>query len=275
MLRSRPVCRRRLEQDGSERQAECHQRCLDYQAKPTLRPVSLVCRSGGDRAPSRAGLLNRRRSLAGSGRAVSIISRKLRRNAAISKRRARSIARLTAQWRAPSELLAVLGQAKLLRSTRHWLNLCGGTTVRRRCRSKRGPCSRPGRALERPPAWTTRKGRRWANNARSPEQIARRLSVDFPDDETMRISHEAIYQALFVQGRGALRRDLTACLRSGRALRVPRARTRGRGKTFISPEIMISQRPAEATDRAVPGHWEGDLILELAVPRSAHHGESA
>ena len=88
-------------------------------------------------------------------------------------------------------------------------------------------------------------------------------AVDFPDDETMRISHEAIYQALFVQGRGALRRELTACLRTGRALRMPRARTRGRGKTFISPEIMISQRPAEAADRAVPGHWEGDLILGL------------
>ena len=79
----------------------------------------------------------------------------------------------------------------------------------------------------------------------------------------MRITHEAIYQALFVQGRGALRRELTACLRTGRALRVPRARTRRRGKTFISPQIMISQRPAEAADRAVPGHWEGDLILGL------------
>jgi len=107
-----------------------------------------------------------------------------------------------------------------------------------------------------------RKHRRWAN-AWSPEQIARRLPVDFPDDGTMRISHEAIYQALFIQGRGALRRELTACLRTGRALRVPRARTRERGKGFISPEIMISQRPAEAADRAVPGHWEGDLILGL------------
>jgi IS30 family transposase len=80
----------------------------------------------------------------------------------------------------------------------------------------------------------------------------------------MRISHEAIYQALYVQGRGALRRELTACLRTGRALRVPRARTQGRGKTFVSPDIMISQRPAEVTDRAVPGHWEGDLILGLS-----------
>ena len=96
-----------------------------------------------------------------------------------------------------------------------------------------------------------------------PEQIAHRLRLDFPDDETMRISHEAIYQSLYVQGRGALRRELTACLRTGRALRVPRARTRGRGKSFIVPEIMISERPAEVGDRAVPGHWEGDLILGL------------
>ena len=79
----------------------------------------------------------------------------------------------------------------------------------------------------------------------------------------MRISHEAIYQALYVQGRGALRRELTACLRTGRALRVPRARSRGRGKPCVVPEIMISERPPDAADRAVPGHWEGDLILGL------------
>jgi IS30 family transposase len=107
-----------------------------------------------------------------------------------------------------------------------------------------------------------RKDRRWARSC-SPEQIARRLRVDFPEDESMRISHEAIYQALYVQGRGGLRRELTACLRTGRALRVPRARTRGQGKGFVTPEVMISQRPAEAEDRAVPGHWEGDLILGL------------
>jgi IS30 family transposase len=80
----------------------------------------------------------------------------------------------------------------------------------------------------------------------------------------MRISHEAIYQALYVQGRGALRRELKACLRTGRTLRVPRARTRGRGKSFVTPEILISERPATIEDRAVPGHWEGDLILGLA-----------
>jgi len=107
-----------------------------------------------------------------------------------------------------------------------------------------------------------RADRRWGTSW-SPEQISRRLRVDFPDDETMRLSHEAIYQALYVQGRGGLRRELSACLRSGRALRVPRARSRRRGKHFISPEVMISQRPAEVADRAVPGHWEGDLIIGL------------
>ena len=107
-----------------------------------------------------------------------------------------------------------------------------------------------------------RQDRRWAKSW-SPEQISNRLRVDFPDDETMRISHEAIYQALYVQGRGALKRELVACLRTGRTLRVPRARTDQRGKKFVTPEIMISQRPAEADDRAVPGHWEGDLILGL------------
>jgi IS30 family transposase len=79
----------------------------------------------------------------------------------------------------------------------------------------------------------------------------------------MRISPEAIYQALFIQGRGALRRELVTCLRSGRALRVPRARRKGKGRPFISDEIMISERPAEVEDRAVPGHWEGDLIIGL------------
>lgn len=107
-----------------------------------------------------------------------------------------------------------------------------------------------------------RADRRWGK-CWSPQQISRRLPIDFPHDATMRISHEAIYRALYVQGRGALRRELSACLRTGRALRVPRARTRQRGKSFITPEVMISQRPAEAADRAVPGHWEGDMIIGL------------
>jgi IS30 family transposase len=107
-----------------------------------------------------------------------------------------------------------------------------------------------------------RQSRRWAR-AWSPEQISRRLRQDFPDDETMRVSHEAIYQALYIQGRGALRRELTACLRTGRTLRVPRARSRTTKRSFVTPEIMISERPPEADDRAIPGHWEGDLILGL------------
>jgi IS30 family transposase len=106
-----------------------------------------------------------------------------------------------------------------------------------------------------------RKDRRWGK-CWSPEQISNRLRLDFPEDESMRISHEAIYQSLYVQGRGALKRELSSCLRTGRALRVPRARAQ-RGKSFVTDEIMISERPAEAEDRAVPGHWEGDLILGL------------
>jgi len=111
-----------------------------------------------------------------------------------------------------------------------------------------------------------RQARRWSR-AWSPQQIANRLQIDFPEDTSMRISHEAIYQALYVQSRGALQRELTACLRTGRALRMPRERVRGRGKSFVTPEIMISERPAIVEDRAVPGHWEGDLILGLESPR--------
>ena len=74
---------------------------------------------------------------------------------------------------------------------------------------------------------------------------------------------EAIYQALYIRGRGALARELTACLRTGRSLRVPRARTRGRGKRFVTPDVLIKQRPAEADDRSIVGHWEGDLIIGL------------
>jgi IS30 family transposase len=102
----------------------------------------------------------------------------------------------------------------------------------------------------------------------SPEQIAARIRIDYPDDERMRVSHETIYQSLYVQGRGALRRELTICLRTGRALRRPRRRVDARRKRQIPPELMISQRPAQIEDRAVPGHWEGDLILGPAA-RSA------
>ena len=107
-----------------------------------------------------------------------------------------------------------------------------------------------------------RGDRRWTRGW-SPEQISNRLRVDFPDDETMRISHEAIYQALYIEGRGALKRELVHCLRTGRALRVPRARARSKTWAHVTPEVMISERPNEADDRSVPGHWEGDLIIGL------------
>src|SRR5487761_1926310 len=107
-----------------------------------------------------------------------------------------------------------------------------------------------------------RGDRRWVKGW-SPEQIANRLKVDFPHDETMRISHEAIYQALYVEGRGALKRELVASLRTGRALRIPRARTRQTTWGHVTPEVLISERPPEADDRAVPGHWEGDLVIGL------------
>jgi IS30 family transposase len=94
----------------------------------------------------------------------------------------------------------------------------------------------------------------------SPEQIVGRLRREFPDDLEMRVSPETIYQSLYVQSRGALRRDLTRCLRTGRALRRP-CRQANKRRNQIPDMINISQRPAEADDRAVPGHWEGDLIL--------------
>jgi IS30 family transposase len=192
------------------------------------------------------------------GRSPSTISRELRRNAA-ARGRGSEYRATRAQWqaerRARRPKTAKLAANARLRA--YVQDRLAGVIAAPEGAAVAGPEVRwIGRRRGR------RQHRRWASSW-SPEQIANRLRVDFPDDESMRISHEAIYQALYVQGRGALRRELTACLRTGRALRVPRARTRGRGRHFVSPEIMISQRPAEAADRAVPGHWEGDLIIGL------------
>lgn len=96
----------------------------------------------------------------------------------------------------------------------------------------------------------------------SPQQIAARLRKEFGDDANMRVSHETIYKSLYVQGRGELRRELARCLRSGRAKRIPRGRLQRRGR--IHDMVMISERPPEVEDRAVPGHWEGDLLLGKA-----------
>ena len=192
------------------------------------------------------------------GRSPSTISRELRRNAST---RTHSVAyrATTAQWhaerRASRPKVARLAANKALRD--YVQDRLAGVITTPAGELVPGPEVRfIGRRHGR------RADRRWARSW-SPEQISNRLRSDFPDDETMRVSHEAIYQALCVQDRGALKRELVACLRTGRALRVPRARTRGRGKKFITGEIMISERPAEAADRAVPGHWEGDLIVGL------------
>jgi IS30 family transposase len=191
-------------------------------------------------------------------RSPSTISRELRRNAA-TRAGSSGYRAIAAQWhadrRARRPKVAKLASNEKLRS--YVQDRLSGLITRPDGTEVPGPTVRfVGRRHGR------RQDRRWGK-AWSPEQISNRLQVDFPDDGTMRISHEAIYQALFIQGRGALRRELTACLRTGRALRVPRARTQGRGKKFVTPEVMISERPAEAADRAVPGHWEGDLIIGL------------
>jgi IS30 family transposase len=195
-------------------------------------------------------------------RAPSTISRELRRNAATRGGRLEYRASV-AQWKA--ELMARRPKTAKLAADdrlREYVQERLAGEVRRPDGTVTGPQTGPWKGRNKP----RRQDRRWAA-AWSPEQISGRLKMDFPDDESMRISHEAIYQALYVQGRGALKRELVACLRTGRALRVPRARTRGRGKGFVCDEVMISQRPAEVEDRAVPGHWEGDLIL--GIDRSA------
>src|SRR5712692_6609164 len=192
------------------------------------------------------------------GRAPSTISRELRRNASTRTYRLEYRAS-TAQWhaerRASRPKVSKLAENEQL--CEYVQDRLAGTITRLDGELVPGPEVRwIGRRHGR------RRDRRWANSW-SPEQISNRLRVDFPHDESMRISHEAIYQALYVQGRGALKRELVACLRTGRALRVPRARARQRRDGFITPEVMISARPAEVEDRAVPGHWEGDLIIGL------------
>ena len=223
------------------------------------------------------------------GRAASTVSRELRRNAA-TRGGGLEYRATTAQWHAERA-------ARRPKPAKLATNPALRAYVQDRLA---GAVVAPGGAAVAGPAVTwkgrrhgRRQHRRWAS-AWSPQQISRRLRLDFPGDEAMRISHEAVYQSLYVQGRGALRRELTACLRTGRALRVPRARSRGRGKSHVAPEVMVSQRPAEADDRAVPGHWEGDLILGLRssaigtlverttrftmllhLPRMPGHGEGA
>ena len=191
------------------------------------------------------------------GRDPSTISRELRRNAATRGGKLDYRASV-AQWKA--ELLARRPKtAKLVTNDRlrqYVQERLSGQVRRQDGTPVPGPVAAAWKGRNKP----RRQDRRWAS-AWSPQQISHRLRMDFPDDDSMRISHEAIYQSLFIQGRGALKRELVACLRTGRALRVPRARSRQRAAGHVTPGVMISQRPAEVEDRAVPGHWEGDLII--------------
>jgi IS30 family transposase len=192
------------------------------------------------------------------GRSPSTISRELRRNASTRTWRLEykaSIAQWHAERRARRPKVAKLATNDRLRGYVQdrlvgAVQTAGGRVV--------GPEGPEWKGRNKP----HRGDRRWVRGW-SPEQISKRLRLDFPDDGSMRISHEAIYQALYVQGRGALKRELVACLRTGRALRVPRARARQKAWAHVTPEVMISERPAEVEDRAVPGHWEGDLLIGL------------
>jgi IS30 family transposase len=195
----------------------------------------------------------------GLDRSPSTVCRELRRNA--GTRGGTLVYRaVLAQWhrdrRAARPKVARLVSNDQLRS--YVQNRLSGAVRRRDGTAVPGPWTPPWGGRNKP----RRQDRRWVT-AWSTEQIAHRLRVDFPDDTSMRISHEAIYQALYIKGRGALRRELVACLRTGRALRVPRARVRRRRDGMVTPEVRISARPVEAEDRAVVGHWEGDLIIGL------------
>jgi IS30 family transposase len=195
----------------------------------------------------------------GLGRSPSTVCRELRRNA--GTRGGTLVYRaVLAQWhrdrRAARPKTARLVSNDQLRA--YVQDRLSGAVRRRDGTAVPGPWTPPFNGRNKP----RRQDRRWVT-AWSPQQIAHRLRDDFPDDTSMRISHEAIYQALYIKDRGALRRELIACLRTGRALRVPRARVRRRRDGMVTPEVRISARPADAEDRAVPGHWEGDLIIGL------------
>lgn len=191
------------------------------------------------------------------GRDPGTISRELRRNAA-TRRGKQEYRALVAQWKA-QQAARRPKSAKLVTNDqlREYVQERLVGTVRRPDGSVvEGPTPPAWKGLDKP----HRADRRWSL-AWSPEQISHRLKIDFPDDRSMRISHEAIYQSLFIEGRGALKRELVACLRTGRALRQPRQRSRNKPKGHVTEDVVLSKRPAEAADRAVPGHWEGDLII--------------
>lgn len=192
------------------------------------------------------------------GRSPSTISRELRRNASTRTFRLTYKA-TTAQWHAERRARRPK-PAKLTTNDR--LRSYVQERLSGRVTAPNGDVLGP-----EGPVWKGRNkphrgDRRWVK-AWSPEQISNRLKIDFPDDPDMRISHEAIYQALYVEDRGGLERELVGCLRRGRALRVPRARTRQKAWAHVTPQSLLSERPDEVEDRLTAGHWEGDLIIGL------------
>lgn len=178
------------------------------------------------------------------GRAPSTISREIKRNSPPGRNRYRPQYRFGAQWRGGP-----------MRRPRYRASAAQARSQRRARRPKLGKLA----CLQR----LRREVQTRLDQQHSPEQIAVRLRRDFPDDPEMWVSHETIYQSIYVQGRGQLRRELHRCLRTGRALRRPQRRaTERRGR--IPGMVNISERPPEVADRAVPGHWEGDLIVGTA-----------
>jgi IS30 family transposase len=192
------------------------------------------------------------------GRDPSTISRELRRNAATRSGKLDYRASV-AQWK--TDLVArrpktakLAGNEQLRAYVQQRLN---GHVERPDGTIVKGPVTKDWNGRGKP----HRQDRRWVV-AWSPEQIANRLIIEFPGDLSMRISHEAIYQALYV-GRGGLKRELVACLRTGRTLRAPRERSRQQVWAHVTAETLLSARPVEVNDRIECGHWEGDLIIGL------------
>jgi IS30 family transposase len=197
----------------------------------------------------------------GCGRYLSLAERE---EIALGRAEGLSIRAIAARLgRAPSTISRELRRNRIIRQTGGGRGSCSGIRYRARLAQikaeERARRPKPRKLATNAVlcAWVQDGLRkRW-----SPEQISRVLHREFADQPEMWVSHETIYRELYVQGRGELRRELTRCLRTGRALRRPRRMPDQRGRRSIPDTLMISERPAEAADRAVPGHWEGDLIL--------------
>ena len=192
------------------------------------------------------------------GRSPSTISRELRRNASTRTFRLEykaSVAQWHAERRARRPKTSTLASNDQLRN---YVQERLSGVVRTGDGAQVGPTGPEWKGRNKP----HRGDRRWVQGW-SPEQISKRVRIDFPDDPLMRISHETIYQALYMKTRGGLERELTACLRTGRVLRAPQARSRRKVWAHVTPGTLLSERPADVEDRLVAGHWEGDLIIGL------------